>query len=824
MFAQRRTQSATIPWHRRLEARVAVGLGLVVALSLGAIVLATTHALTARSLDRAVEDLEGARALFEQSLDNRADSVAALTQLVTTLPIFRAQLADGSTSKDNATIDAMADGYRRQLRAQFAVVTDANGRWLASPGWRGGDRHRASVDSGIARATRGQSRRSILAVQNELFLVVSEPARHAEETLGTMTIGYLLDDVVTRDLAQIAHCEVTLVAGSHVSASSLPDTERAALAARLAEGINTTAGADSPNVQQLGARRYVGGTFSLSTRRIAGGDSHLILLQDQRPLQQFVDRLLQQFLAAAAVIFAFALAGGILLSQRLSRPLREIAAAAGDIAAGNLTRQLPVHGIAEATTVALAFNDMSASLRAAQEQLLHDAIHDQLTELPNRLLFMERLQRAIRRTHRHPESVFAVLLVDLDRFKTINDSLGHAAGDQLLVEVARRLADVVRRDDLVARPAASDPQHDTDNTLARLGGDEFTILLEDIRDPSDAVRVAERIQAVIGTPIVLNTQEVFITASVGIAVGTAEHHSGATLVRDADLAMHRAKAFGRDKCAISDSTMHQRAVERLQLESDLRRAIERQELVLHYQPIVELRGQQVIGFEALIRWQHPERGLLLPGAFLQTAEETGVIGRIDEWVLNEACDQASQWQRLFPRHLPVSVSVNISAQGFGRPDLVVQVANALKESGLAPGHLRLEITESVAMADAERTRAILTDLKALGARVSLDDFGAGYSSLSYLQRFPVDTLKIDRSFVCGIDQNEECREIIKTILNLARTLGLDVVAEGVETAEQMGYLERLGCQFGQGFFFSKGIPFAQVGGILTSDSNTRHLV
>ena len=290
--------------------------------------------------------------------------------------------------------------------------------------------------------------------------------------------------------------------------------------------------------------------------------------------------------------------------------------------------------------------------------------------------------------------------------------------------------------------------------------------------------------------------------------------------------MYRAKASGGDQCAVFDATMHERAVERLQLETDLRRAIEREEFRLQYQPIVSLRDHRVIGFEALIRWQHPERGLLSPAAFLALAEETGLITRIDQWVLREACAQARRWQTQFPGGSPASVSVNISAQGFGQPDIVRQVANVLEETGLDPHNLRLEITESVAMADAERARTILVELKALGVRISLDDFGTGYSSLSYLQRFPVDTLKIDRSFIVGMDQNTECREIVRTILNLAGTLGLDVIAEGTETASQVDNLEQLECKFGQGFFFSRPLPLDELRAILgpESEANDRALV
>jgi diguanylate cyclase (GGDEF)-like protein len=801
--------AARIAWHARLEARVALGVSALVALSLGAILFATTRVVTNRSLRRASEDLDIARGAFDQSLLNKADSVAALTRLVTELPVFRAHLVDARLSSDAETIGVMVDGYRRQLNAQFAIVTDASGTWLASPGWPEGA-PRPSVAASIRGAQSGRPDRAIASVRDEVYLVVSEPARFANEVLGTMTVGYVLDDAVALELAKATHCQVNLVSSGSLRASSLPDPLRGLLAAVVAGRDGALAQPDaSSRLHTLGKTQFVGGTFPLFPGEATPSDAHLVLLQDWNPTQQFVDQLRRQFLAAAGVVFACALVAGYFFSRRMSQPLKAIAAAAGDIAAGNLTRQLPVQGSAEASSMAVAFNEMSASLRAAHERLVHDAIHDHLTELPNRTLFIERLDRAISRRARHPDYLFAVLFVDLDRFKTVNDSLGHPAGDRLLIEIARRLDDTLRREDMVARSEAT-RQHDADATLARLGGDEFTILVEDIGDPSDAVRVAERILATVARPVQLDGQEVFATASIGIAVSGPTHRSGEDVVRDADLAMYRAKASGGDQCAICDATMHHRAVERLRLESDLRHAVERQEFVVHYQPIVAFRDRRVVGFEALVRWQHPERGLLLPAAFLEVAEETSLITRIDEWVLREACGHARQWQDLFPDDSPPSVSVNISGLGFGRPDLAGQVAKTLADTGLDPRRLRIEITEGVAMADAERTRTTLMELRALGMCVSLDDFGTGYSSLSYLQRLPVDTLKIDRSFVHGLDDGDECREIIQTIVNLARTLRLDVVAEGAETAEQVRHLEALECRCGQGYFFHRPMPFEEV--------------
>jgi predicted signal transduction protein with EAL and GGDEF domain len=794
-----------------MEARVALGLSLLVGLSLGAVLFATTRAVTTRSLSHAAEDLEVARSAFYQSVDSRAESAAARTRLITELPVFRAHMTDARLANDSKIIHEMADRYRRQLKAQFCIVTNRGGAWIGRAGWPVRQQPSMVLQSRIENAADGRASRGTVAIQDRLFLVVSEPARFDEEILGTMTVGYALDDAVADDLARATHCQVNLVSGTHLFGSSLHTGQRTDLVRQLAgEAIASASVSHSTGLRSLGGVRYIDGIFPLVPDQAPGSPDRLVLLQDWGPTQQFLQELQRQFLWADTIIFVLALAGGLVFSRRMSRPLREIAAAAGDIAAGNWARKVPVAGSAEATTMAVAFNDMSKGLRSAQERLLHDAFHDLLTGLPNRTLFVDRLQRAIGRRTRHPEYIFAVLFIDLDRFKAVNDSLGHPAGDRLLLEIAHRLTGALRSEDTVSRPAVLAPHDESGHTLARVGGDEFTILLEDIRDPSDAVRVAERIRSAVAAPVALGGQELFTTASVGVAVSTSAQCSGEDLVRDADIAMYRAKASGGDRCSVFDATMYDRAVERLQLETDLRRAIERQEFRLRYQPIVSLGDHRVIGFEALLRWQHPQQGLLSPGAFLTVAEETGLITRIDRWVLREACAQARLWQTWFPADSPASVSVNISSMGFGQPDIVHQVAGALQDTGLNPHSLRLEITESVAMADAERARTILIELRALGVRISLDDFGTGYSSLSYLQRFPVDTLKIDRSFVAGIDRNDECCEIIRTILNLARTLGLDCIAEGTETSAQVGYLEGLDCRFGQGYFFSRPLPLEEL--------------
>jgi len=439
----------------------------------------------------------------------------------------------------------------------------------------------------------------------------------------------------------------------------------------------------------------------------------------------------------------------------------------------------------------------------AQKKLSHDAFHDALTGLPNRTLFLDRLDRAIARSKRNEDYHFAVLLIDIDRFKIVNDSLGHAGGDELIVGVAKRILRALRIDD--GSQAAPRPEWKTkDDTLARLGGDEFTVLLDDIQDPSDGTRVAERIQDSLMEPFVIGGQELFITASIGIAANSA-HTVAADVVRDADTAMYRAKLHGKACCEIFDQAMHEHSVNRLKLETDLRKALERDEFRVHYQPIVALQTGKISGFEALVRWQAPDRGFISPAEFIGVAEEMGLIVPIGLWVLRTACEQARQWHRENPQEVLLTMSVNISARQFVHDDLVKQVAEILRETKVEPAAIKLEITESVTMGDAARTIRVVNELKKLGLRFSIDDFGTGYSSLSYLRRFPMDTLKIDRSFVSNLDTNPEKREIVRTIVGLARNLGLDVVAEGTETLAEVNFLKTLDCEYAQGYYFSRPV-------------------
>ena len=425
--------------------------------------------------------------------------------------------------------------------------------------------------------------------------------------------------------------------------------------------------------------------------------------------------------------------------------------------------------------------------KRAQEQLTHNAFHDALTGLPNRVLFIDHVKLALARGQRRRGQVFAVLFLDLDRFKLINDSLGHLTGDQLLVAISRRL-------ESCARPG---------DTVARLGGDEFTILLEEIEDWNEAVALAQQVQSDLTVPFKLGDDEIFISASIGITLSSEGYQKPDEMLRDADTAMYHAKSQGTARYALFNRGMHARARKLLQLETDLRHALDRRELFLVYQPIVSLQTGKLTGFEALARWQHPRRGLISPDDFIPVAEETGHIIPIGQWILSEACRQMNEWRNESASPFPLTMSVNLSGKQFAQAHIIEQILLTLDANNLAAGQLRLEITESVLMDNIDAAITTLRQLRDCGIRLSIDDFGTGYSSLSYLRRLPLDTLKIDRSFVAGMVEDMENGEIVRAIIALAKTLGLSVVAEGIETSEQLEQLRQLSCHDGQGFLFAR---------------------
>jgi len=445
---------------------------------------------------------------------------------------------------------------------------------------------------------------------------------------------------------------------------------------------------------------------------------------------------------------------------------------------------------------------ISRVLEETKEHFRHAAFHDSLTGLPNRAMFTELLKAEIESSSRRNDHMFAVLFLDLDRFKNINDSLGHTHGDLLLVAFAERLERTLRPVD----------------TLARFGGDEFAILLSGMTDATDAVRVAQRIQDELSQPFVLDKNSAFATASIGIAFSSSGYDRADDILRDADIAMYRAKENGKARYEVFDHGMHARAVLRLQLESDLRQAIENKEFCVYYQPIVCLQTGRLAGFEALVRWNHPRRGLVSPADFIPVAEETGLIVPIGQWVLNEACAHVRQWQLDSPSHRNLSLSVNLSARQVAQPDLLERIKEALETSKLNPHCLKLEITESVVMENAEAAALMFKQLRSLGVQLSIDDFGTGYSSLSYLHRFPLNYLKIDRSFVMRLTTDND-NAIVRTISTLAHNLGMEVIAEGIETEEQYQQLKKLGCEYGQGYLFSRPVDNTVVHHLLTQDSH-----
>lgn len=439
--------------------------------------------------------------------------------------------------------------------------------------------------------------------------------------------------------------------------------------------------------------------------------------------------------------------------------------------------------------------------RQTQEHLLYSTLHDALTGLPNRSLFTERLRHAMRRAARHPDNLFAVLFLDLDRFKEVNDNLGHFAGDELLRAVARRVEACIRPED----------------TVARLSGDEFAILLESITEISDAGRVAERVEEALSFPINLGGAEVTTSASIGIVTSTMSHDQPEQILRSADMAMYRAKAAGRARYELFDRAMHTDALARLQLETDLRRAVELGEFRLLYQPVVSLRTGHITGFEALVRWSHPQRGLVQPADFIPVAEETGLIIPMGHWVLHEACRQAKEWHSLHPRRVPLTIGVNLSARQFSQPGLVDHIRGALDSTGAPPSSLRLEITEAAIIDKGRYAISILTQIREIGVQVYLDDFGTGYSSLSYLHGVPIDGIKIDRAFVSDMETNEENLRLVRTLLTLAEIVGISAEAEGISSSEQLKELRSLNCGQGQGYLFSAPIPADAVEQLLTAD-------
>jgi diguanylate cyclase (GGDEF)-like protein/PAS domain S-box-containing protein len=457
--------------------------------------------------------------------------------------------------------------------------------------------------------------------------------------------------------------------------------------------------------------------------------------------------------------------------------------------------------------------------KLAEEALEHNSFHDALTDLPNRRLFLDRLERSFARARRNPDYRYAVLFMDVDGFKSFNETMGTLAGDQMIREIGHRLSGCLRSDDTVARPQGKLPISDL---LSRMGGDEFTILLEGINQPSDALRVAKRIQAEVAAPLMIGGREVLTSVSVGIALSSTPHERPEDLLQDADTAMRRAKALGGSRCEVFDEAMHRQAVRRLTLEAELQSALENGQFQLCYQPILNLETRLAVGFEALLRWQRAAQDLASPSEFLEVAENAGLVLSIGKWVMGEACRQLAAWHSQYPGLENLMMTINLSSRQFAHAHLVADLKSAIQETGVAPSQLELEVSEAAAMANLQLALEVIAQLKRTGVAVSLGAFGTGACSLSWLCRWPLDELKIGRSLVSAVATERAPRDIVRLIIMLARCLKLRVVAQGIETNAQLELLQKLGCEFGQGYLFSQPVDARKAGEILRQQSSQAH--
>ena len=610
------------------------------------------------------------------------------------------------------------------------------------------------------------------------------PIKDRSAVVGAVVVRTVLDAAALRELPGQGDIDLAVFAAGKVVETS---RKHAALDALLSEAT-----IDPEGVAQLN-RKLRTLNFHADAKPMGDNTVLLALVPTADLAEAAAQRKVVAFGVTMALLAALLLVGW-LLARGIGRPLQLMVAATQEMLRGQYSRRVPPSRISELDDLGEAVNHLTEQVETQLTELTRRAFHDSLTDLPNRALFLDRLEHALARATRRRESV-AVMFLDLDNFKVVNDSLGHETGDRLLLEVARRLRGDLRPED----------------TVARFGGDEFAVLLEGIGSAGVACEIAERIREKLAVPFALGARHLTITASIGIVVARDGRGEPTALVRDADVAMYRAKMNGKARYEVFEPSMHAMVLERLDLEAELQEAVRRHEFVLHYQPIVLLETGRITGLEALVRWNHPRRGLVSPVEFIPLAEETGLIVPIGRWVIEEACRQAS---RLDNREL--TMTVNLSARQLAQTTLPQEIAERLRSADLSSSRLILEITESVLMQDTVAVIDRLNELKALGVRVAIDDFGTGYSSLNYLRRFPVDILKIDKSFVDPVADGEEGSALAGAILALARALRLETVAEGIETLEQVRGLQALGCRLGQGHFFSPPVPEGRLESVISA--------
>lgn len=642
----------------------------------------------------------------------------------------------------------------------------------------------------VQTALAGLTRSEIAVSHQGLRVIASTPIKGSQGIVGTLLTDTILDGEALKPDRPEDAIEVALFHNGRLSTTTIHEPA----VVNVLQWFKLTAN----NLETLNHRALAPLFFHASATALSSGDQLLVLTPTQQIVQDANQRKLLKFSVIAGLVMVILLMG-LFFTRGIAKPLEAMVAITQDIIRSHYNQRLKSSPIHELNQLSEAINYLAEQVEVQLANLSYQAFHDSLTDLPNRALFEDRLQQAWVRSHRS-HTLIAVLFIDLDGFKLINDSFGHKVGDQLLIALSQRLKLCLRSGD----------------TLARLGGDEFTILLENIHNIGDATNVADRVAQQLQASFMLAGHEVFATASIGIAFGIEGCNHPEDFLRNADIAMYEAKKNGKAHHQVFNLAMNDQARQRLRLETELRQAIEHSEFRVYYQPVVQLATSQIVEIEALVRWQHPQRGLVAPAEFIPVAEQTGLIIPIGQWVLEQACQQLRQWQFQYPGHSTLIMNVNLSVKQFQQPQIADVITQTLSAAGLEPHCLKLEITESMVMEKAEATIAVLQNLKDLGIHLAIDDFGIGFSALSYLKQFPVDTLKIDRSFIQGLGHSPQDTAIVHAIIAFAKTLNLSITTEGIETMAQATQLRTLGCDRGQGYYFAKPMTAEAFSALLTS--------
>jgi diguanylate cyclase (GGDEF)-like protein len=774
---------------RRLSLRTRILAPIIILVLVATPLLVAVQALADRRQTDFLSDRLAAAVLssLHRQLDDQGRSQVAYAQLLAVQP----QLADRLDFLDPVGLAQILVPLQAALELDYVTVIDRNGQPVLTLG----DSGQTQFAGLIPNALNGLTTYNYQVSNEGLIISGVSPIRNASGIIGALIVGTRIDGGGLANLTEGTSTEIALVLNGRVTSSTMEDSKALDLiSATRFDPAGLAALNDALQDSQLRAA-----TLSL------GNESELLVLASTADMVQATRSRTTTTLAFSAGLLVVLLGVGVFLAREIARPVRRAVTATKNLSDGLYDQQVPRSTITELDQLSESVNTLAGQLETHVKELSYRAFHDALTRLPNRALFMDRLGHALARANRLNQPV-ALLFLDLDNFKFVNDSLGHQAGDELLLAVARRLQQCLRVGE---------------DTLARLGGDEFIVLLEDSDNVQTAIRVADRIRQEFQRPFEIGAKEVFITPSIGIVQSTGFGEDAETLMLQADIAMYRAKANGKGRHEVFDEQMGITASKRMEMENDLRRAIERREFAVYYQPLVRLDTQTIQEVEALIRWVHPRRGIVPPDEFIPLAEETGLIVPLGRWVLKEACTQVRNWQQAYPLQPPLAVSVNLSPRQFQDPNLVDDIIRILRETEFEPSRLQLEITETAAMKDAESAIAMLQRLKSIGIRLAIDDFGTGYSSLAYLKRFPIDCLKVDKAFVSGLGRDPGDTAIIRSVMRFAKSMNLTVTAEGIETADQAENLRALHCDHGQGYFFAEPQPSVRMEALIATAAAAR---